>query len=169
MKATLILCALASCAFADTVIQPRVTSEDLVKRQQGNPVQTVEAPPKGEVKKASSPEELSIVKQSTILSDGRNWTLVPRGAVICLPAAVKSKVDVKPTGTLLPWADFLARNYSWITTNEVSFDQAAGAAALPPERVAFWAKQDKVVVAVHQGGPISVRVAPPATTTITQR
>lgn len=169
MKATLIFCALASCAFADTVIQPRITSEELVKRQQGNPVQTVEAPPKGEVKKTSPPEEQSIVKQSTILSDGKNWTLVPQGAVICLPAAAKSRVNVKPTGTLLPWAEFLSKNYSWITTNEISFDQAAGAVPLPPERVAFWAKQDKVVIAVHQGGPISVRVAAPATNTITQR
>jgi hypothetical protein len=167
MKAILILSALASCAFAEPGLQPRITSDELVKRQQTNPVQSVLTPAESPVKE-SNPEEQSIVKQSTILNDGKNWTIIPRGAVICLPAAAKSRVDGKLTGTLLPWTDFLARNYSWITTNEVSFDQAAGAQPLPPERVAFWAKQDKIVIAVHQGGPISVRVTPPATT-ITQR
>ncbi len=71
---------------------------------------------------------------------------------------MKSHVDVKPVGTLLTWIDFLTKNRSWITTNDVSFNQAAGSESLPAERVAFWAKQDKVVVAVHQNGPISVRV-----------
>lgn len=168
MKAILILCALAPGAFADLAIQPRITSEELVRRQQTNPVQSVMTPAENPVKERN-PEEESIVKQSTILSDGSNWTIVPRGAVICLPAAAKSHVDVKPTGTLLPWAEFLSKNYSWITTNEVSFDQAAGAQALPPERVAFWTKQNKIVIAVHQGGPISVRITAPATTTVTQR
>jgi hypothetical protein len=105
------------------------------------------------------PNGQSIVKQSAILHDGVNWTIVPKSAVIFMPAALKSRVDVKPVGTLLSWSDFLTKNRSWITTNEVSFDQAAGAVPLAAERVAFWAKQDKIVIATHQSGPISVKVA----------
>ena len=45
---------------------------------------------------------------------------------------------------------------------------AAGTEPLPAERAGFWAKQDKVVIAVHQNGPISVQVAP-QTPAITQR
>lgn len=114
------------------------------------------------------PDDQSIIKQSMILHDGTNWTLVPKGAVIFLPEALKNRVDVKPVGTLLPWMEFLTKNISWITTNEVSFDQAAGNVSLPAERVAFWAKQDKIVVAVHQSGPISVNIAKQPQT-ITQR
>ena len=44
------------------------------------------------------------------------------------------------------------------TTDEVSFDQAAGNEELPAERAVSWTKHDKIVVAVHQHGPISVRV-----------
>ena len=118
--------------------------------------------------KVERPLEQSIIKQSMILHDGTNWTIVPKGAVIFLPEALKNRVDVKPIGTLLPWSEFLAKNFGWITTNEVTFDQAAGNIALPAARVAFWAKQDKIVVAVHQNGPISVNVAKSAQT-ITQR
>ena len=114
------------------------------------------------------PAGQSIIKQSSILHDGTNWTLVPKGAVIFIPAALKGRVDVKPVGTLLSWADFLAKNRGWITTTDVSFDQAAGNQPMPAERAAFWAKQDKIVVAVHQNGPISVRIAPESPT-LTQR
>jgi hypothetical protein len=114
------------------------------------------------------PGEQSIIKESAILHDGKHWTLVPKGAVVFIPTALKNRVNIKPVGTLLAWADFLVKNRSWITTTDISFDQAAGTESLPAERAAFWAKQDKVVVAVHQNGPISVRVAP-ENQTLTQR
>lgn len=167
MKATLVLLALAVHASAGPVVLPRITPEKLSQLQQASPMTRLEKPVEGEVK-VSRPDDQSIVKNSIILHDGKNWTLVPRGAVIFLPDAMKSRVDVKPVGNLLAFADFLARNRNWITTNEVSFNQAAGSEALPAERAVFWAKQDKVVIAVHQAGPISVRVANP-TPALTQR
>lgn len=125
--------------------------------------------PTAEVATVKRPADQSIVKQSTILHDGKNWTLVPTGAVIFLPQAMKSRVDAKPIGTLLPFPEFLAQNRAWLTTNEVSFDQASGSEGLPEERVLFWSKQDKVVIAIHHNGPISVRVAPQKPTALTKR
>ena len=167
MKATYILLALASGAFAQTPVLARITPAALAKIQQNNPIANL---PKSQdaSAKVERPAEQSIIKQSMILHDGTNWTIVPKGAVIFLPEAMKNRVDVKPVGTLLPWSEFLSKNFGWITTNEVTFDQAAGNIALPAARVAFWAKQDKIVVAVHQNGPISVNVAK-APQTITQR
>ena len=155
MKTALILCVMANSAFAAVPILARTTPEALAKLQQDNPMTLLQSPAKGEAI-VRRPDDQSIINQSTILHDGTNWTLVPKGAVIFLPEAMKSRVDVKPAGTLLPWTEFLARNQAWITTNDISFDQAAGKKPLQAERVAFWAKQDKVVIAVHQGGPISV-------------
>ncbi|MBC8128540.1 MAG: hypothetical protein H8M99_15480 [Gloeobacteraceae cyanobacterium ES-bin-144] len=160
MKTTLILCALAIHSFAAQPILVRVTPEAIAKLQAKVPMTTVAKPAGGE-EKVARPENQSIVKQSTILHDGQNWTLVPIGSVVFIPEALKSRVNVKPLGTLLSWTDFLTKNRSWITTNEVSFDQAAGNEAIPSERSAFWAKQDKIVVAVHQFGPISVRISEP--------
>ncbi len=157
MKTTLILCLLANSTFATVPILPRITPAELAKLQQNNPRTLLQTPAKGETN-VSRPEDQSIIKQSAILVDGSHWTLVPKGAVIFLPEAMKSRVDAKPAGTLLAWTAFLARNQAWITTTDVSFEQATGKKPLQPEHVAFWAKQDKVVIATHQSGPISVRV-----------
>ena len=158
MKTALILCALATHGLAVSPIVPRITPAALLKLQQNNPMMLLPKPVAGEAK-VTTPANQSIIKQSLILQDGKNWTLIPKGAVIFLPEAMKSRVDAKPIGHLLTFIDFITLNRNWITTNEVSFDQAAGNVPLPAERVSFWAKQDKVVIAVHQSGPISIRIA----------
>ena len=167
MKTSLLLLALASGAFAQAPVLARITPAALAKIQQNNPIASLHNPQEAAAK-VERPAEQSIIKQSMVLHDGQNWTIVPKGAVIFMPDALKAKVDAKPVGTLLAWSDFLAKNYAWITTNEVSFDQAAGNAPLPAARVAFWAKQDKIVVATHQSGPISVNIGKPSQA-ITQR
>lgn len=157
MKTTLVLCALAANALAAPPILNRVTPETLAGLQARDPMVRLVKPVEGEAKIAR-PQDQSIIKQSTILHDGGNWTLVPNGAVVFLPETMKHRVKPSPAGNLLSWVDFLTANRSWITTVEVSFDQAAGHKPIPPERAAFWAKQDKIVIAVHQRGPISVRL-----------
>jgi hypothetical protein len=92
-----------------------------------------------------------------VLHDGSRWTIVPVGSVVHIPERMKSRVGATPSGELLAWQDFLALNRAWISTCEVSFEQASGKDPLPAERTAFWAKQDKIIVAVHQSGPISFR------------
>lgn len=155
MKYALILCVMANNAFSSPPIVARITPDALAKLQHDNPMALLKTPAKAETN-VRRPNDQSIINESTILHDGKNWTLVPKGAVIHLPDAMKNRIVAKPTGTLLEWSEFLAINRAWITTNEISFDQAAGKKPLQPERVAFWAKQDKVVIAVHQSGPISV-------------
>ncbi len=167
MKTAILLLATASGLFAATPVLVRVTPQMVAKQQQISKVRQ-ESETVITQAKVARPAEQSIIKDSCILHDGTYWTLVPKGAVIFLPEAMKKRVDTKPVGTLLNWMDFLTRNRSWITTTDVSFEQAAGADSLPAERVTFWTKQDKVVVATHQSGPISVRIAP-KDLTLTQR
>ena len=157
MKSALLMCVLANSAIATVPITPRITPAALAKLQQQSPMAHLQSPAKGEAI-VHRPEDQSIIKQSIILLDGTYWTLIPKGAVIFLPDAMKTRVDVKPAGSLLSWTAFLARNQAWLTTSDVSFEQATGKKPLHPERVAFWTRQDKVVIATHQSGPISVCV-----------
>ena len=113
---------------------------------------------------AKPPEPASNVKQSVVLHDGKNWTLIPTGSVVFIPDTLKIHVNARPVGTLLAWADFLVKNRSWVTTYDVSFDQAAGNQPIPAERLTFWSRQDKIVVTVHQSGPIPVRLPDPSET-----
>ena len=45
----------------------------------------------------------SLQSRSTILSDGRYWTMVPKGAVLMVPSKLKSRVNTKSTGKFLAW------------------------------------------------------------------
>ena len=168
MKSLLFLSlTLAAGALAQTPITARITPQALAKLQQHSPMERLMSAKEGEAT-VTRPDDQSIIKQSMILHDGKNWTLVPTGAVIFVPKPMSARVDAKPVGTLLPFTEFLTQNRAWITTNEVSFNQAAGEEPLPAERAAFWAKQDKIVIAVHQNGPISINVSQSAQA-ITQR
>ena len=153
---SLFLGAIASAA----PMTDRVTGEELSARRLSNtsPVANL-AQPGDEGVRVSRPSEQSIISQSLIISDGTNWTLVPRGAVLHLPEKHKAKIGGRPVGNLLSWKQFIAANFSWVSAEEISLRQAEGVHQLDERRTAFWPKQDKMIVAVHLGGPISV-VAP---------
>jgi hypothetical protein len=158
MKTTLLLCAFTLNAFASQPVLVRVTPDTLAKLQERDPMIRLVDSAGNEIK-TTSPLSHSTMDQSSILHDGTHWTLVPKGALIHLPAEIKDRSNVKPVGTLLPWKDFLAKNQQWIATSEVSFDQAAGNEELPAEYAGSLANQGKVVVAVHRNDPASVQVA----------
>ena len=161
MKAPLLLLsALAGAALANPVMTDRITPEEISARQKTSPVAALQQQVAGAEAKVARPGEQSLIQQSDILSDGNNWTLVPKGAVLHIPAALSNRVGAKPVGTLLSWIDFLTVNRGWLFTEEVTFDQAAGKTPIPPSRHDFWKKNGKVIVAVHLGGPISVRTEP---------
>jgi hypothetical protein len=157
MKTTLLLCALFAHTLAAKPVLCRITPEALASLQQKDPMIRLAKPADDQAGTVGT-EPQSIIKQSTILNDGKNWTMVPNGAVVHLPPALKQRVNTPPAGTLLPWLEFLTLNRSWISTSEVTFDQAAGSQALPEERTSFWTKQNSLIIAVHQNGPISVLI-----------
>ncbi|BCX49725.1 hypothetical protein HAHE_36330 [Haloferula helveola] len=168
MKTLSLLALLPLCAAA-APMSDRVSSAELNNRRQSpSPLSQLEQNT-GEEIKVVRPAEQSLINQSIILSDGLNWTLVPKGAVLHLPADHSARVGTKPIGNLLPWKDFLTLNHAWITSEEVSIRQAEGVQALDEKRTAHWSKQDKVIVAVHLGGPISVAAPTPSTATASTR
>ena len=155
----LLTTALGVLAVSAAPTRDGITADAFAAARQGNAgafaaIETPTAPVE-----TRRPAQASLLQQSVILNDGRHWTLVPRGAVIHLPEAHRRRVDAKPVGTLLPWNEFLRRNIAWITTEELTLRQAEGVHPVNPRRVQFWSKQDKIVVGVHRGGPISYQAS----------
>jgi hypothetical protein len=102
------------------------------------------------------PEPQSIVERSDILHYGDMITLVPKRAVIHLPDGLRG-VRGKVLGKrLVNWPEFYRANRSWIDTVEVTRAQAEGREPLSEELIKSFQKRTKAVVAVLQGGPISV-------------
>ncbi|MGD7652787.1 MAG: hypothetical protein ACQCXQ_06210 [Verrucomicrobiales bacterium] len=113
------------------------------------------------------PVNQSIIKESVIISDGHFWSLVPKKAILHISERQRRRLVDKPVGKLLPWKQFLGRNRSWLRTLEVDIPTAAGNTPISNDSESSWAKRDCIVVAVHRGGPISVKRSetekPPAT------
>ena len=161
MKTYLILLGLAGSATAGPRMTDRITPDEIAARQKSSaPLAALPRPMAGAAGQVTSPAEQSLIKQSEILNDGIHWTLVPKGAVLHIPPAFSDRVGAKPLGKLLTWTEFLTANRSWLFTEEVTFDHAAGKKPFAASRHDAWNKGNKVVVAVLRGGPISVRSEP---------
>ena len=87
------------------------------------------------MKALSSDKTESLVKRSAILSYGRNGTLVPRGAILHVPAHLRGRVNAERKGKLITWSDFYARNGGWLETQTVSLSQARGETAIAEDAV----------------------------------
>ncbi len=147
---------LAGAALAAPLAADPITPEEISARHKSPPAESFVQMPADAGAKAANPAAEVPVKPSDVLSDGLNWTLVPRGAVLHIPLALSNRVDAKPIGNLLSWDDFLTVNRGWLFTEEVTPEQAAGKAPIPPSRTEVWRKVGKVIVAVHLGGPVSI-------------
>ena len=138
-------------------IVDRVSSEELVARRQAGADALARLSTAREAALPTArPEHQDVIGNSEIISCGRFWTIVPKGAVLHIPEAMAARIKGEPTGDYSPWIDFLARNRAWLETVEVSIAEASGETALPANQTERWQKNGHVVVAVHRAGPISV-------------
>ncbi|RBP36393.1 hypothetical protein DES53_117104 [Roseimicrobium gellanilyticum] len=103
----------------------------------------------------------SLYKNSIILFDGENHTVVPLGAVLSLPANLRGHILEKPEGAFLFWPSFLEKNKKWVGSWEVSMAVARGEAEMPKATVEQLANDSRVLVAVFKGGPITILEAVP--------
>ena len=155
---TIGILAVAAGAAAAQPVLVRVTSETIARLRQNDPMIRMEKPSTS-TPPIVRPEETSLVKESTILHDGSNWTMVPNGAVIHLPESQRGHINARPVGNLMSWRDFLAKNSAWLSTRDISFDQAAGNEKVSSSQLAEWREGEKIVIAVHQKGPIRMKLS----------
>ena len=160
MKTPILWIALAATSFAGPLVPNKsITANELAAKQANDALSTL--PQTAVLEKelgveAPRPAAQSIIAQSEIITDGENWTLVPKGAVLFVPERNTENVGTKPVGSLLMWREFLAKNPAWVSTHEVSYEQATGETPLPEGSMEHWQKRNCIVVAVHRGGPISL-------------
>jgi len=168
------LCALQTplCPAASPAMRDAATHEQLAeqwsKTQQDDPMKLLPAA-QGKDPAGKPPQDL--LSQSDILSFGGMATLVPKHAILLIPKAMAERTRFAAGSTLLGWAEFYARNRGWITTVEVSREQAEGLEPLAADVSKRFSDAPNLVVATYQGGPISVlppKAPRPATATLTE-
>jgi hypothetical protein len=124
------------------------------KSSRRDPMKTLEKIPGEDPTKVNQP--VNLLEQSDIVCFGGVATLVPKRAILTIPAKYKDCLKLKPGSRIVGWADFYAVNRGWITTVEVSRVQAEGNKALAKETSERITKSTNLVVATFLGGPISV-------------
>lgn len=102
------------------------------------------------------PSQASLIERSVILSSGSHWTIVPKGAVLMVPERFGNRVGTERKGKLVRFPEFLRLNQSWLSSQEVTMEQAKGHEIFEEERMKAMQRQGRVVVAVRHGGPITV-------------
>lgn len=128
--------------------------QSLRKIQNKDPMKKLESIEGEDPSKVNVPANL--LERSDIICFGGYATLVPKRAILRAPARFERYLELKPGAKIVGWSDFYAKNRGWITTVEVSRDQAKGAAAIAEKTEERIGKSSNLVVATLMGGPISV-------------
>lgn len=106
----------------------------------------------------------NLLENSDILTFNGQTTLVPKNALVMIPAKLSDRVNKhQPGAEIVGWLEFYSRNQAWISTVEVTFAQARGDEPVAPETLALLGKNGNLVVAVLKSGPISVMPPKPET------
>jgi hypothetical protein len=171
------------CAFAPLVqvlfsapvpaMRDAATHEQLVikyrKIEQSDPMARLQ-PAKGPDPSLSN-QSKDLVGSSDIICFNGAATLVPKRAILSLPKSLEGRLKFAPGSRINSWAAFFAVNQGWISTVEVTRAQAEGNSAIDPKTLERMGKSSNLVVAVYQGGPISVLPlkAKDAATTLTPK
>lgn len=138
------------------VVTHEELAEQLAKQDQqkaARPAPATPAPPPA-TKEEWKPVDL--LERSEFLSCNGLSTLVPKGSVLNVPAALRDRMRLVDGNRIVPWAEFFRVNRGWITTFEVSRRQAEADEPLGEETNASIAKSSQVVIATLSGGPITL-------------
>ncbi len=159
--------AFASPAGTTPVMRDAATHEQLSQGLQqarlADPMRTLKVTAGGDPSLKAVPEDL--ISHSDILCFNGLATLVPKRAILTTPANFKERLSMRGNVKLVGWSEFFAINRAWITTEEVTYAQAAGTEPLPESTTARIGKSSNLMVATYLGGPISVAVPAAAPTT----
>jgi hypothetical protein len=149
---------LGSAAGAEPAMRDVPTHDQLVEVQRSaakeSPVAKLKPSQGEDPSKVNKPT--SIVADSHFLSFSGNATLVPKQAVLHVPANLADRMKLAPGCHITTFGSFYAVNRSWVETVEVSRIQAEGNQPLPEATLKSIAKSTKVVISTYKGGPITV-------------
>jgi hypothetical protein len=144
-----------------TVMRDAVTHDELAQKLRmaahEDPIRKIgPAIGKTDEDPAKRVNDRDLIKESTPLHYRGFLTLVPKRAVVHMPANLEDRLKFGDKVQVQSWADFFKGNRGWLRTLEVTRDQAMGIAPLDEATVTALRESTQVVVATFKGGPISV-------------
>jgi hypothetical protein len=147
-----------SVSHADQPVMRDVATHDQLARvmQQSQQADPMKSLPASNAPDASLNLPKDLVSQSDFISFAGVATLVPKHAILKVPTVFADRIRFQQGSRILSWTEFFAANRNWITTIEITPEQAGGKAALSKESSDVIAKSSNLIVATFRGGPISL-------------
>ena len=137
-----------------SIIATVITTTLLVTFADAQPT-TTKNPPK-DIQPAQKKRK-SLIERSTLLAHNGEWALFPKNSVLHIPDHLKNKVISTPGKLkIVHWSTFFKKNHGWIHTHSVNKEQARGKEKINPAAIKAYKTIGKVVIATHNGNPISV-------------
>lgn len=140
--------------FRDAATHDTIVENRKVRPNPISELASVEVPEEAKAAKAYKPQ--SLLARSEVIKRGNVATLVPKRAVLHVPADLRGVLGMPESPQLINWAEFFLQNRSWIRTVEVTRNQAEGGEPLSEELIKSFEDCRQLVVATYQTGPISV-------------
>ncbi|MGJ8672342.1 hypothetical protein [Rubritalea sp.] len=109
---------------------------------------------------ASQMDVFSVYNISDILHDRGVYTMVPKSAVMHVPRGMEKKLIRSGESQYVSFDQFMIKNSVWVHRMNVSVNEATGKSPIDPIRLEGMRKLGKVVIAVHKGEPISLKLTP---------
>lgn len=98
-----------------------------------------------------------LISSSDIISFNGYTTLVPKHAIIQIPERYTSRINKHVSGhKVIGWFEFYKMNRGWITTVEITKEQAEGRKPLDEDLKESFTKSQNMIVATYSTGPISL-------------
>ena len=158
--------ALSACQFAVAESKMRdvttheALSQQLRAQQQADPMLTLK-PAEGDDPTKTNPTP-DLVASSQFLCYNGMATLVPKGAVLCVPEKLRTRMSFSQGARIVTWAEFYSMNQAWLSTVSVTLDQATGKLPLSDEMLKKVKSDTQVIISTCQNGPISLVPFKPA-------
>jgi hypothetical protein len=167
LSTAVFLVAASSAARAGSVAMRDAATHDqlalaMQQSQQADPMKSL---PVSKIEDPSVNLPKDLVSQSDFICVAGVATLVPKHAILKVPADYANRIRFQEGSRILGWADFFNANRNWITTVEITPEQAEGKVPLSDETASLISKSTNLIVATFKGGPISLLPPKPATET----
>jgi hypothetical protein len=141
------------------------TKEEVLEKKAKAPApfapNTVASVPAGEEARVVVQPKSSLTATALLLNDGKQWTMLPRRAVLRFPDEVKQFIREGQVGNLVTWEQFQNANRAWILSVPMTDANLSGKAPITDEQKEKWSKVRQLLVSTYTGNPVALPLPPP--------
>lgn len=147
-----------SAASGKVTVRKAPTKEEVLERKAKTPQaytnQSIKPVKEGE--KLETKTQSSLQATSLLLTDGKQWTVLPKRSVLQFADEVKPHIKEGKAGKLVTWAEFERANSAWIRSVPMTEGNLSGKTEITKDTKARWIESKQLLVSTYSGNPVAL-------------